>query len=415
MTDTTTTQDDDAFFLFRPSWLRFFILLNAFLGLLVFEFAWKKLERRRNPNKELDALFPQFLRPDCHKFVKWHFYPGAMTMMLPRILYQFVIGITLTTTVKLILGGDPTAKPNERQVKLLKLTYKIHTHALSLVSYFTLLRYNYLTLEDVNHYEEYLGPKSEQKTSEPSKSSRVRPRGPGRCSVVVSNHRGFLDVFNFICSPIFPGFAPKKEIINVPFAGVCSRGLQSLFIPRGGTDEEREQLLKTITDRQKLVEDDSDSLPPICMFPEGSTSCGEGTHILPFRQGAFVGMRTVQPCYITLNHGEVKPVFCSIDLRWLIVMMCASFQFNTSTVTIMPEFTPTEKMLELHADKGKEDWEVFAWCVQDAIAKKGDMKKAKYESLKTKNIYEGLYNQKTDEVEFNGVKYYPTGAKGKTE
>ena len=127
-------------------------------------------------------------------------------------------------------------------------------------------------------------------------------------------------------------------------------------------------------------------------------------------------MRTVQPCFITLKHGPVKPVFCNMDLRWLIVMMCASFQLNTSTVTIMPEFTPNEKMFELHADKGKEDWEIYAWCVQDIIAKKGNLKKAKYESLKTKILYESVYKGKTDTVELNGVKYeYQSSTTSKPE
>ena len=37
----------------------------------------------------------------------------------------------------------------------------------------------------------------------------------------------------------------------------------------------------------------------------------------------------------------------------------------------MPIFTPNEAMLEKHADKGKEDWEIFAWCVREAISKAG--------------------------------------------
>ena len=39
------------------------------------------------------------------------------------------------------------------------------------------------------------------------------------------------------------------------------------------------------------------------------------------------------------------------------------------TLTICPEFTPTMKMLELHADKGEEDWEIYAECVRDLMLK----------------------------------------------
>ena len=41
----------------------------------------------------------------------------------------------------------------------------------------------------------------------------------------------------------------------------------------------------------------------------------------------------------------------------------------------MPPFTPNEEMLEKHADKGKEDWEIYAWCVRDAMAKAGNFEK----------------------------------------
>jgi len=35
----------------------------------------------------------------------------------------------------------------------------------------------------------------------------------------------------------------------------------------------------------------------------------------------------------------------------------------------MPEFTPTLKMLELHADKGAEEWEIYAECIREAMSK----------------------------------------------
>jgi len=41
------------------------------------------------------------------------------------------------------------------------------------------------------------------------------------------------------------------------------------------------------------------------------------------------------------------------------------------TIYIMPEFTPNETMLNMHAEKGSNDWEVFAECVREAIAKQG--------------------------------------------
>ena len=91
----------------------------------------------------------------------------------------------------------------------------------SLFSHFTLLRSRTLTLKDVDYYKEYLGPQDK-----PVKESEIIPkRGPGRPSIVVSNHLGFVDVLTHICGPLFPGFTPKKEIVNIPFGGVLTKGL----------------------------------------------------------------------------------------------------------------------------------------------------------------------------------------------
>ena len=95
--------------------------------------------------------------------------------------------------------------------------------------------------------------------------------------------------------------------------------------------------------------------------------------------------------------------------------MCSSFQFNVATLTILPEFTPNEHMLELHKDKGKEPWEIYAWCVQDLISKVGGFKKAEYVSVKDKLRYGDLYEKKVDKVEFNGKVYTANSSQNKKD
>jgi len=41
----------------------------------------------------------------------------------------------------------------------------------------------------------------------------------------------------------------------------------------------------------------------------------------------------------------------------------------------MPEFTPNTEMLAKHADKGTQSWEIYAWCVRDAISKQSGIPK----------------------------------------
>ena len=62
------------------------LLLNAICGLLFFEWGWSKMYRFRFPNKELNDITPAFRRDDAPKWQKWKFYPGAMTVLFPRLL-----------------------------------------------------------------------------------------------------------------------------------------------------------------------------------------------------------------------------------------------------------------------------------------------------------------------------------------
>ena len=84
-------------------------------------------------------------------------------------------------------------------------------------------------------------------------------------------------------------------------------------------------------------------------------------------------MRTVIPSYIKISSGLVAPVYDTIDFFPLIYIWLSCISYSVSTLYIMPEFTPNAVMLEKHADKGNEPWEIFAWCVRDAMAKRSGL------------------------------------------
>ena len=86
-------------------------------------------------------------------------------------------------------------------------------------------------------------------------------------------------------------------------------------------------------------------------------------------------MRTVIPCYITIKEGYVSPRYDTTDFLPLIYLMLSDPSLSKSTLYIMPEFTPNSVMLDRHADKGSQPWEIFAWCVRDAISKHSGLKK----------------------------------------
>ena len=69
----------------------------------------------------------------------------------------------------------------------------------------------------------------------------------------------------------------------------------------------------------------------------------------------------------------------------------------------MPDFTPNPWMLERHADRGNEPWQIYAWCVRDAISKHSGIKTLDEKlSLKDKLAFEALMAGYSDKVEVNG-------------
>ena len=81
-------------------------------------------------------------------------------------------------------------------------------------------------------------------------------------------------------------------------------------------------------------------------------------------------MKTVTPSFIKMNR-------CGVVNQWMDIIevfdhyfLCsASLSMHRITVHEMPEFTPNDYLLTKHADKGKSDWEIYAWAVRDAMAK----------------------------------------------
>merc|ERR1711920_619675 len=94
------------------------------------------------------------------------------------------------------------------------------------------------------------------------------------------------------------------------------------------------------------------------------------------------------------------PIFDVINFWVLYILMASSFCMYNCTLYIMPEFTPTKKMLEMHANKGKEDWEIYAECVREAMAKTGNFK-LQDQKIREKLEYEKFLYFSQDEVRIN--------------
>jgi hypothetical protein len=78
--------------------LIYYLVLNAVLGLIAFEYSWAITYNLRKGRKDLDELHPaQVRRDDLSQ--KWKFYPGAMVLFFPRLLlfiFSIIVGVFLS-------------------------------------------------------------------------------------------------------------------------------------------------------------------------------------------------------------------------------------------------------------------------------------------------------------------------------
>ena len=217
------------------------LILNAIFGLLFFEWGWSKMYRFRFPNKDLNDITPAFRRSDAPKWQKWKFYPGAMTLLIPRFLIFIGAPIFIYFIVKLVLNGHKQGEPvSSFTAKLFAILAKMLGFVNSLMLGAVVKR-KYPTLDDVNHYQEYLGTKDEQKKFQQEKEDHaiVPKRGPGPASVVVSNHTGWVEGFGLL-SKYCPSFSAREESLSVPVFSTLLNALQTLYMPRGGTQADRD-------------------------------------------------------------------------------------------------------------------------------------------------------------------------------
>jgi len=130
------------------TWLNVLLVLNAALGLTAFEWAWRKTRRFRKPIEELDAQFPELARKDAPNWKKWKLYPGAITLLVPRLIWTMLVGVIMVILLNVILICHDSSGPITgcRRFFLRRVMY-ICTNLISVVGWFTYLGSENMTME----------------------------------------------------------------------------------------------------------------------------------------------------------------------------------------------------------------------------------------------------------------------------
>eukprot|EP00356_Strombidium_inclinatum_P016455 CAMPEP_0170493354 /NCGR_PEP_ID=MMETSP0208-20121228/13746_1 /TAXON_ID=197538 /ORGANISM="Strombidium inclinatum, Strain S3" /LENGTH=373 /DNA_ID=CAMNT_0010769273 /DNA_START=276 /DNA_END=1397 /DNA_ORIENTATION=+ len=292
-----------------------------------------------------------------------------MLVMPTRFVLLIIDGIFLTTVVQLLTIGHSFKSgpiPNGCRKKLIHFMYHVCCSFFLVVA---AVRTSVTSKEF--DYSYYLGDhyKENQKKVQ-------------NTSTIVSNHVSWLDPVILIKN-IRPAFAPSAEFKNVPLLGTLIECIDSIYIPRGGSEESKAKALAAIRGRQELIEE-TGKYAPFLIFAEGGTTNGSG--LIKYKKGAFFAEKTVRPIYMKYKFGSVNPAFDTIEYLPLAILTL-SWAGYSCDLSIMPDFTPNDYLFENHADKGSERWEVYAWAVRDAMMKSGGFGECNI-PLRTKLLYE---------------------------
>jgi lysophosphatidylcholine acyltransferase/lyso-PAF acetyltransferase len=96
-----------------------------------------------------------------------------------------------------------------------------------------------------------------------------------------------------------------------------------------------------------LIEEDG-HYPPLAIFPEGTTS--NGTHIMPFKRGAFMSLRAVTPVIMKFRFGTISQAYDILPFLPLVLMNLCLCNFRID-ITELPPFLPNDYLFENHENK----------------------------------------------------------------
>ena len=155
-------------------------------------------------------------------------------------------------------------------------------------------------------YSAYLG-KGYKDTMKPIK----------KVSTIISNHVSWIDT-QCLYQYFKLAFSLDIGFKKAPLMSNLGNVVDSIYLPRGGTDEKRMAALNAIKDRQDLIESTGE-YTSLLVFPEGGTTNGSG--LIKFKKGAFYAEKTVKPVMMKYNlNGSVSVAYDTIEILPLAIL-----------------------------------------------------------------------------------------------
>ena len=159
----------------------------------------------------------------------------------------------------------------------------------------------------------------------------------------------------------------------------------AIFLPRGGSEEQRAKALDVISERQNQIEK-SKKYHPLLIFAEGCTT--NGSSLIKFKKGAFSNLKRVTPMVMSYSlDSSVSVAFDIMEILPLSILNL-SWGFMRCKTIKLPDIWPNEYMLNRKEAKGLERWEAYAEVIREVMSKASGLPKSN-ETYQQKRQYEG--------------------------
>ncbi|KAI0562093.1 Acyltransferase [Gracilaria domingensis] len=178
-------------------------------------------------------------------------------------------------------------------------------------------------------------------------------------ATVLTNHSSLADPC-LLAYLYAPAFVAKSEVWKIPGIGRVGAGQHAFYIDR--MENKGISVSQAISDRQRLVQDSAHEIPPVAIFPEGTTT--NGRYLLPFKTGAFVSGLPVAPVLFRYEYKWFSPTYESIHTRPYLIGILSQL-WNRVQYYRLPVYYPSEEE--------KKDAKLYAQNVHEMMVQESEV------------------------------------------
>lgn len=219
------------------------LIINAVLGVYIFETAWHFTRKHRNVVEERDKLFPAWRRYDVGKWNKMAMYPFAATIMIPRAcIYLGSIFFIYLSHKILLIGTDPR-KPMPPCKRFISKKINMISGLVMMLAEGTIPVVRHVDVD----YSKWLGPDYKKKQNQ-EKNFKA-----GACII---NHVGLQEAI--LCFWALGGdcaFVAGEFVEKIPIISDIMCYTEGIFVPREGTAEEKQRVVDALERRHADIEE----------------------------------------------------------------------------------------------------------------------------------------------------------------